>query len=388
MGYIGIKPSTTVQELIELIKKEFDEFVEINVLTMKGNVAGEDRRLRALTKNDLSGGIKIKVKKNLNETLNNFSQLTGINFSTKVKVGKKETTKGKKNAEHPNSNYINIKVEGGGFQVYLYDIENAGVKFDTPGWQDSIKFDTEFWWNDNWQLDAKDKSVELINYTLPEYNSNNRIIIEYKGKKTTFDIEDFESIYNLDKIYSPEIWSKYLKPNAPKSGEKILLFSFSTDGTYDFKKLDIGNEEFDPEKLKINRLRSIACLEDDLIESFVYNNNISKSDINSFEQTPYEPELMSMADLEDPKYQDNFQKQEIYDLYMPLYNIAMWKNDPKTFNVEEIFENSPGELGDLIIHSRCPKDLLEHINNFLMSKKKLDKNWKPVLEYLKKLLNK
>lgn len=93
MKKITLKPSTRVHELVEFIKSNLDQYSDvtqldrINVRTLKGNIAGDDRRLRALTETDLSTGIEISIENTLEATIEKIEDSCGIKINFIESVG-------------------------------------------------------------------------------------------------------------------------------------------------------------------------------------------------------------------------------------------------------------------------------------------------------------
>ena len=100
MESIIVKPSTTVAEVVDFFSSTYPNEKTISINTLKGNTAGPDRRLRALTEFDLTGGVEIELKKNFKESIACFEKKTGISisFSTKTSL--------------PNIEYRSIKLKG------------------------------------------------------------------------------------------------------------------------------------------------------------------------------------------------------------------------------------------------------------------------------------
>lgn len=78
MKTMTIKPSTKVQEIIDFFAEAYPDEARIGILTLKGNPAGSDRRLRALTEKDLTGGIEIELKKDIEESLELIRKKLGV----------------------------------------------------------------------------------------------------------------------------------------------------------------------------------------------------------------------------------------------------------------------------------------------------------------------
>ncbi len=87
MKKITLKPSTRVNELVDFIKSNIEHYSDvtkldkINICTLKGNIAGDDRRLRALTEMDLSNGIEISIENSIEATLDKIETICGIKIN-------------------------------------------------------------------------------------------------------------------------------------------------------------------------------------------------------------------------------------------------------------------------------------------------------------------
>ena len=76
--FIKISSSITVKDLQNQFKELFDK--DIVVLTSKGNSAGENRKLRALTEKDIKSEIVIPIDKVTKKALKEIKKLTGLNL--------------------------------------------------------------------------------------------------------------------------------------------------------------------------------------------------------------------------------------------------------------------------------------------------------------------
>ncbi|SVC09280.1 uncharacterized protein METZ01_LOCUS262134, partial [marine metagenome] len=69
------------------------------------------------------------------------------------------------------SNIISIRLEGFGHRNELIDISKASLN------QEKVS-SSDYWYDDDWQENAYLDSYDLISYSLPLYNENQKIIIE------------------------------------------------------------------------------------------------------------------------------------------------------------------------------------------------------------------
>lgn len=75
-GYFTIKPSTRVQLIIDIFENKYDQ--NIAVYTLKKNIAGPERRIRALTSESLKGGVTVNLHENIDETIEEIKLKTGL----------------------------------------------------------------------------------------------------------------------------------------------------------------------------------------------------------------------------------------------------------------------------------------------------------------------
>ena len=249
------------------------------------------------------------------------------------------------------SNIISIRLEGFGHRNELIDISKASLN------QEKVR-SSDYWYDDDWQENAYLDSYDLISYSLPLYNENQKIIIEGDNVDEQIDNQTLDKIEVLDAVITKFMHDRF--SDAGSENTPLILFQFSTKGIYHFDSLEIPDgEEFDIGRLTVETLIPIAPTQKPCVKRFLYKfadgtvKNLS-FDGGEYSETPYEPDLITWFDIIEG-YEDNLTKDQ---MLLQIFTQSAYDLEEQVFLA---CDNYFDEIEKVLEHRQCPPDLMNGI---------------------------
>ncbi len=270
------------------------------------------------------------------------------------------------------SNIISIRLEGFGHRNELIDISKASLN------QEKVS-SSDYWYDDDWQENAYLDSYDLISYSLPLYNENQKIIIEGDNVDEQIDNQTLDKIEVLDAVITKFMHDRF--SDAGSENTPLILFQFSTKGIYHFDSLEIPDgEEFDIGRLTVETLIPIAPTQKPCVKRFLYEfadgtvKNLS-FDGGEYSETPYEPDLITWFDIIEG-YEDNLTKDQ---MLLQIFTQSAYDLEEQVFLA---CDNYFDEIEKVLEHRQCPPDLMNGIYDREINHWLEEKNDRDVLDIL------
>ena len=270
------------------------------------------------------------------------------------------------------SNIISIRLEGFGHRNELIDISKASLN------QEKVS-SSDYWYDDDWQENAYLDSYDLISYSLPLYNENQKIIIEGDNVDEQIDNQTLDKIEVLDAVITKFMHDRF--SDAGSENTPLILFQFSTKGIYHFDSLEIPDgEEFDIGRLTVETLIPIAPTQKPCVKRFLYEfadgtvKNLS-FDGGEYSETPYEPDLITWFDIIE-EYEDNLTKDQ---MLLQIFTQSAYDLEEQVFLA---CDNYFDEIEKVLEHRQCPPDLMNGIYDREINHWLEEKNDRDVLDIL------
>ena len=313
---ILIKSSTTVSEVENFYNSKFPD-KQIEILTDKGNKAGPDRKCRALTEIDLSGGIEIKLAENFDTSIATLKKSTGLSIRT--------GTQPIQQLKSPNQE---MEVDA------ILGINNQQEEIDV------VKFQTK----NNAKKTAEKKELEkLIDKAISNNNFNDkeREKLFERAKNKGLNIDEFENLIEdrLLKKRNKESFLKWMNyiVYTRKSGKtiklwQILVLALIMIGSSIYDKIDHYFKEKNQHKINSELLEKYGginfndCLSKYKFDGAYYFYSIAKE---SFKNSPLHHKHDTEGEDLNKMYQELINAQVVY--------WAKEKNYEKAYNVIQEF---------------------------------------------------
>ena len=238
---------------------------------------------------------------------------------------------------------------------------------------------SDYWYDDDWQENAYLDSYDLISYSLPLYNENQKIIIEGDNVDEQIDNQTLDKIEVLDAVITKFMHDRF--SDAGSENTPLILFQFSTKGIYHFDSLEIPDgEEFDIGRLTVETLIPIAPTQKPCVKRFLYEfadgtvKNLS-FDGGEYSETPYVPDLITWFDIIEG-YEDNLTKDQ---MLLQIFTQSAYDLEEQVFLA---CDNYFDEIEKVLEHRQCPPDLMNGIYDREINHWLEEKNDRDVLDIL------
>jgi hypothetical protein len=284
------------------------------------------------------------------ELYDDFSGIAGVE-KPKPKEDTAETVEEVAEASEHTFNNVELTLEGYGYHNELFDISNANLDLGKAK-------NTDYWYDDNWQLDGLTNSDGLISYSLPLYNEQLKIKIDGPGFSKEVNNTTLKATETLDDVFTESMHKRFSGVGSERT--PLILFQFATNGLYNFEPIKIPDgEEFDIDKLSVETMVPIAEMEWICLKRFVYeyaDGSKKYFDFNGgeYNETPYEPNLITWFDVIEG-YGDNLSPEQRLLMYFVLFEHSP---DEVMYNLECYDIDS---VLPIISSPRCPVNLLQAV---------------------------